>query len=767
MRRVEDAAFLTGRARFLDDLALPGMAHAAFVRSPLAHARVLSVDTSTARALPGVLAVVTGADLDGWAQVATTIPTRTEPKLAHRSLLATGKVRHVGDPVAVVVATSRALAEDACELIEVEWEPLEAVVDPEAALAADAPRIHDELDDNNFAHIEYEEGDVEAAFAAADRVFAKSFHFGRCHAAPLETRGVIADWGPGGDVTLWTSTQFPFLVRWLVAGQLGLRETALRVITPSVGGAFGLKVHVFVEEILMPILSQTVGRPVKWVEDRYENLAASGHAKEVVCHLEAAVKEDGTFLAFRGRYIGDSGAYQAHPWTCLIDPLCAASGLPAFYRLQAVRYEVDAPFTNKCQSTAYRAVGWTPGQAARESLVDDIARGLGIDPVELRIANAMPDGEPFRSLTGAEYDGGSFTQSMRTAVDAIDYDALREEQARLREQGRYLGIGFSPFVEQGGWASGIARANGFPDYNYTDAVTVTMDTGGSVTVATGLQSTGMSHETTIAQLTADALGVPFESIRVVQGDTSATAYATGSYGSRTAVVSSGAVALAAGDVRRRLLEVAGAVLEASAEDLDIVEGRISVRGSPDRGLDVGAAAAAAYWGPRVPGVDQILTSTRSYAAPETWSNACIVAVVEVDAETGMVDIRRLVVVEDCGTVINPTIVEGQVHGAVAQGIGAALYEGLPYADDGQFLAGSLTQFLYPTATEVPDVEVIHLATPSPLTEGGVKGMGEGGLIGAPSAIVNAVADALAPFGAVVTRTPLLPEDVLALIDAGG
>ncbi len=565
---------------------------------------------------------------------------------------------------------------------------------------------------------------------------------------------------------MWTSTQFPFLVRWLVAAQLGIRETALRVITPSVGGAFGLKVHVFVEEIVVPILSRLVGRPVKWVEDRYEHLAASGHSKEVICHLEAAVRADGTFLAFKGRYVGDGGAYQAHPWTGLIDPLCAASSLPGFYRLDAVRYEVDTPFTNKCQSTAYRAVGWTPGQAARESLVDDIARALAIDPVELRLRNAMPDGEPFRSLTGAEYDGGSFSESMRRAMEALDYEALRTEQASLREQGRYLGIGFSPFIEQGGWAAGIARANGFPDYNYTDGVAVTMDSDGSVTVATGLQSTGTSHETTIAQLTADALGVPIESVRVLQGDTAATAYSTGSYGSRTAVVSAGAVALAAGDVRRKLVEVAAAALEASPDDLEVVDGVIGVRGSPDRTLTVVEAATAAYWGPRVPGVDQILSSTRSYAAPETWSNACITAVVEVDADTGVVDVRRIVVVEDCGTVINPTVVEGQVYGAVAQGIGAVLYEGLPYGEDGEFLAGNLTQFLYPTAPEVPDIEVIHLATPSPRTEGGVKGMGEGGLIGAPSAIVNAIGDALAPFGAVMTRTPLRPEDVLALIDAG-
>jgi carbon-monoxide dehydrogenase large subunit len=655
------------------------------------------------------------------------------------------------------------VAEDAAELIEVVYEPLPVVLDPEAALSSDASVLHEELGDNNFAHIEFAAGDVDTAFARAAHVFRKRFHFGRCHAAPLEGRGVIADWDAGeGTVTVWTSTQMPFLVRGMLAAQLGLPETRVRVICPAVGGGFGLKVQLFIEEVVVPELSRRVGAPVKWVEDRYEALAASGHAKEVVCELALATDAGGRFLALEGRYVGDGGAHLAHPWTSLIDPLCAASFLPGLYEVQNVRYSVDTPFTNKCPSTAYRGVGWTAGQAAREALIDDAARELQIDPIELRLRNVVPDGVPYRSATGCNYDGGSFGESLRRACELIGYEELRARQRELHAQGRFLGVGFSPFVEQGAWAGAIAAANGFPGFDYLDSVSVAMEPDGTVTVTTGLQANGQGHETTMAQLAADELGVALEDVRVVQGDTAATAYATGSYGSRTAVIGSGAIMRATGDVREKLLAIAAHLIEASAGDLELGDGRIAVRGSPEKSLAIREVAAAAYFGPRPDDIDPALVATRSYDPPETYSNACIAVVLEVDADTGQVRIERIVAVEDCGTVLNPAIVEGQVAGAIVQGIGAVLHEQLTYDEDGNFLAGTLSDFLYPTAPEVPPIEVDHLETPSPVTEGGFKGMGEGGLIGGPSAIVNAISDAL---GLPVGHTPLRPCDVLELVAA--
>jgi carbon-monoxide dehydrogenase large subunit len=764
MLRVEDPRLLTGAAEFVDDVRRPGLLHAVFVRSPFPHARVGAIDTSAAEAFDGVRAVLTGHDLHEVPSIATTILTRPEAKLVHRPLLVTDKARFQGDPVALVIARDRYVAEDAAELVSVDWEPLEPVVDAEGALAPDAPLLHEELGDNNFEHVEFEAGDVARAFTEAAHVFRKRFHFGRTHAAPLEGRSMIAEWDQSGRLTVWSSGQMPFLTRWMLAGLLGVRESDVRVLTPHVGGGFGLKVHLYPEEVAITLAARRLGAPVKWVEDRYEALAASGHSKEVIVDLEAAVAADGRFLAFTGRYVGDGGAYQGHPWSSLIDPLCAAVLLPSFYRLDAVRYEVDAPMTNKCQSVAYRGVGWTSGHTAREALIDDIARALETDPLELRIHNAIPDGEPFTTLTDCHYDGGSYSESMRVAAAAVGYEAFREEQTQRREHGSYIGVGFSPFVEQGGWAAEIARAMGFPGYHYTDAVTVTMESDGTVTVASGFQSNGQGHETTMAQLAADSLGIRFEDVRVVQGDTAATAYATGSWGSRTAVIASGALLLAAEDVRAKLLAVASDLLESSPDDLELYDGVVSVKGAPFHSRTIAEVAAAAYWGPRPEGVDPIPSATRSYDPPETYSNACIAAVVEVDPETGLVDVQRLVCVEDCGTVLNPMIVDGQLAGAVAQGVGAVLYEGLPYSDDGQFQAATLADFLYPTAGDVPTPEIHHLETPSPVTAGGFKGMGEGGLIGAPAAIVNAIADALAPFGASVERTPLRPEDVLGLID---
>lgn len=765
--RLEDARLLRGRGRYVDDVVLPGTVHAAFVRSPYAHARVVSVDAAAARALEGVVLVLTAEDVADLPAIATGLP-RDDVVANNRPVLPVDRVRFVGEPVACVVATSRYVAEDAVALVEVEYEPLPALMDAEEALAAGAELLHDGTESNSFAHIEFEQGDVERAFAEADRVFTKRLHHGRFHAAPLEGRAILADWDAGAqELTVWLSTQIPHLVRTLLCHSIGLTEKQLRIIAPDVGGAFGLKLHLWPEDYLVSVASIRLGRPVKWVEDRSEALAASLHAKEIVCELELATRADGSFLALKGRYVGDAGAYAAYPFTPLVDALCAAVMLPNLYDVPAARFEVDAVFTNKCPSGAYRGVGWTSGQTARELLVDEAARGLGLDPMELRLRNTISDGEPYVSATGCRYDGGSYAAAQRRAMELVGYDGFRERQRVAQAEGRRLGVGFSPFLEPGGWSGELAKRMGFP-FDYLDAARVTVEPDGSVTVTTGMHNHGQAHQTTLSQVVADKLGVPIETVKIVQGDTAQAAYGAGTFGSRGAVIGYGSISRAAAEVAEKVKQIAGHALEVSPEDIELRDGNAVVRGAPEKSIAMMMVGFTAYFGAfvggsRPQGIDPALTSTRSYDPPETYANGCCAAVVDVDVETGAVRVEQLVIVDDCGTVLNPLVVDGQLAGAVAQGVGGALYEELAYDEDGNFLSGSLLDYLYPTTREIPQIEIAHLETPSPVTEGGVKGCGEGGMIAGPSAVVNAVADALAPLGVTVERTPLDPNRVLGLI----
>lgn len=762
--RVEDGKYLRGTGQFVDDISLPGMLHAAFLRSPFAHAKVTRVDAEAARALPGVVDVILPADVEGIVYH-TALP-REEVVDNNRPILPSERVRFSGEAVACVVATSRYVAEDAAQLIEVEYEPLPAVMDTEASLAPGAPLLYEGSASNNFAHIEFENGDVDGAFAAADHVFTKTFHHGRFHAMPLEGRGVLVDWNAGsGELTMWTSTQIPHLVRTLLSLTLGISEKQVRVIAPDVGGGFGLKIHLYPEDALVVLASKRLGRPVKWIEDRYEALAASLHAKEVVCELSIATRADGTFLAMKGRYVGDAGAYAAYPFTPLVDPLCAAVMLPSVYRLDAVRYEVDAAYTNKCPSGAYRGVGWTSGQTAREALIDDVARALGMDPLELRLKNTIPDGE-YESATGCRYDGGSFAAAQRKAAELVDYAGFRERQRAARAEGRHLGIGFSPFLEPGGWSGDLAKRMGFP-FDYMDSATVTVDPTGNVVVSVGLHSHGQAHATTFAQVVADGLGVPIESVKIVEGDTAVGAYGSGTFGSRGAVIASGSIARAVEEIADKLKQIGALALEVSPEDIELKDGAAVVKGAPEKSFPMIMLGLTAHFGAfvggrRPQGLDPVLTATRSYEPPESYANGCCVAIVEVDVETGVVGVERIAFVDDCGVMLNPMVVEGQIMGAVAQGIGGALYEECAYDDDGNVLAGTLLDYLYPSAMEIPSMDVEHIETPSTVTEGGVKGAGEGGTIAAPAAVVNAVADAL---GVSIDRTPLDPNRVLGLVAA--
>jgi carbon-monoxide dehydrogenase large subunit len=763
--RTEDPVFLTGRAHYTDDIHLAGMVHGAFLRSTHPHARILGIDKQRALAIPGVHAVYTQADFDPILGPFVTTVQRPEVGTVTRAIMDSTVARYVGQPIALVLADSRYLAEDGVDALDVEWEVLEPVMDPERALLPESPILREDLGTNNFAHIEYQRGDVDGLFAEADKVFSKHFYHGAYGAQPLETRGVIADWDVhGGDLTIWTSTQVPHLIRTYTAGPLGIPESKMRVIADHVGGGFGMKAHVFDEEALIPAASKLLGRPVKWIEDRYEDLASSLRAKEMVIDLEIALDENNKFLAFRGYYLGVGGAWPAHPWTSLIDCLPAAALLPSIYDIQAVATAVDAPLTNRAPSGAYRGVGWTPGHVARETFIDDIARELGVDPVELRLQNSIPD-EPFVTVTGMKYDGGSYSASIRKVMEMLEYDSLREKQVRLRTEGRYLGIGFSPYVEPTAWGSEVAKANGFAA-EFFDAANVTIEPDGSVTVTTGCHNHGQAHYTTLAQVAADTLGVSFESIRVIQNDSTQAVYGTGTYASRTAVVAGGAIMRAGMEVREKIIRLAAHAMEVSPEDVELADGVASVKGVPDKQMSMAELGFLSYYGGpnRVPDTEPYLTATRSYDPPETYSNGTISAIVEVDPETGKVDLQYMACCEDCGTMLNPMVVDGQMMGAIAQGIGGSMYEELAYDDSGQFLTGSLMDYLYPSTTEVPHIDIAHIETPSAVTEGGIKGMGESGNIAAGAAVVNAIADAVSAFGPVqVKRTPLGPSEVLDLI----
>jgi aerobic carbon-monoxide dehydrogenase large subunit len=765
--RVEDERFLTGAARFVADLKVAGARHVAFVRSPHAHARITSVDASRAQAMPGVLAVVTGADL---ADVGDLVDGMLIEGLAKtpQPVLARERVRFVGEAVAAVVAEDRYLAEDAAEAVAVEYDALGAVTDPVAAMDPQAPVLFDELGTNVLYRNAYRHGDAEAAFASADRVFEGTFHTNRFMAAPMETRGAIATFEVGPErLHIWSSTQTPYVLRMTLAQLLGMPEQRIRVSTPAVGGGFGQKMATYPEEVVVAALARRLRCPVKWIEDRRENLVAATHAKEQVVTLEVAVTEAGRVLGMRSRLIGDGGAYSFNTASVLVEPLHAAQMMPGVYDIANYDFDVIGVVTNKTPTGPFRGVGWTAGHSARELLFDEIARELSIDAAELRRRNMIAAGSfPYRSCTGMLYDSGSYAESLAQALEAVGYDELRRRQRELREQGRYIGIGISPFNELTGFGTDAGAQSRFPVASHDNA-TVTMEPSGKVTVAVGLHSHGQGHETTFAQLAADSLGVDMDDIAVEFGDTSTSPFGLGTHSSRSAIIGGATVSLAATRVREKLLNVAGRMLEVAPEDLEIADGRVSVVGSPGRGLSIPEIAAPAYFDPRVrgEGEEALLSATMFYDPPATYSNGTVVAVVEVDPETTEVRIERIVASEDCGTVINPMIVEGQIRGAIAQGIGGALLEHLAYDAEGQPLATTYMDYLVPTSTEVPAIEVHHLESPSPFSIGGIKGMGEGGLVSTPAAVANAVLDALAPWHPQIRVLPVTPDRIAEICGA--
>ena len=765
VKRVEDPRFLTGEARYLADIQLPGTVHAAFVRSPYGHARIRSIDTSAAKAHPGVIAVFTAEDVAALPPLASSLPIEGLVPTP-QPVLAKDKVRFVGEAVAVVVAENRYIAEDAAELVQVDYEPLPAVTHAERAMAPDAPILHEDLGTNIVYQKVTTLGDVEGASAQADRIFRRRFHTNRFVASPMETRGCLSIYErASGQLTFYSSTQMPHMLRLFLSLFLGIPEHKVRVISPEVGGGFGQKMTIYPEEVVIAYLGKVLGRPVKWVEDRRENLAAATHAKEQIIELEAAVRADGKVLGMKARLIGDGGAYSFNTASALIEPLAAAGIVPGVYDIPAYQHEVIAVCTNKAPVGAFRAVGWTAAQTARELFFDEIARELGLDPAEFRRRNLITS-FPHTTVTGMVYDSGSYRESLERALELVGYEELRKRQQELRQQGRYLGIGISLYVEPTAWGSEIALQAGFPFPSHDNA-TVTIDPTGKVRVAVSVHSHGQGHETTLAQVAAEILGVSIDDVIVEHGDTDRAPWGMGTYASRSAVIGGGMVALAAQEVREKVLRVASRLLEVAPEDLEIQDGTIFVRGAPDRSLSMFQVAFAAYLDGRVraEGEEPLLSATKFYDPRATYSNGCIVTVCEVDGETGLVRLDKIVAVEDCGTMLNPMIVEGQVMGAIAQGIGGALYEAMVYDENGQLLTDTFGTYALPTATEIPELVIDHLETPSPVTIGGIKGIGEGGLLATPASVAGAVLDAIWPAGRRIEQLPLTPERVLSALQA--
>lgn len=772
VRRREDPRLLTGRALFVDDVELPGMLHVAFVRSSFAHGRLNGVDAAAARARPGVVAVITAEDLGSYWQAGPLLvpPPPIEGIVFHQRtqvILARDKVRHAGEPIAAVVAESRYLAEDAAAEIYADVDPLEPVVDLERALAPGAPRVHDDLGSNLAAHVRQSKGDYAAARRRARRVVGRRFTYDHGAAAAMENRGIVARWdGREEQLTVWDTTQAPIPIRNGLARMLGLAESQVRVIAPFIGGGFGPKIMMFYpEEMLLPWLARHLGRPVKWIEDRAENFFATSQERSQIHDAELAVDGEGRILGVRDRFLHDSGAYDPYGLTVPINSQCTLLGP---YRVPNYDSEFKAVFTNKTIVTPYRGAGRQHGVFVMERLLDLAARELGLDPVEIRRRNYIPPedfphhhGLIYQDFSELVYDSGNYEPALDQAVEMIGWRRFKEEeQPRARRDGRQLGIGVVSYVE----GTGIGPYEG---------ARVTVETSGTVSVTTGVGTQGQGHFTSFAQVVAEQLGVDLDRVRVVTGDTGEFHWGTGTFASRGAVVAGNACHAAAAAVRDKILKLASELLEASAEDLELAEGEVRVRGVPGSAITLGELAAKAnpLRGAVRPGTEPGLEAT-TYFGPARGATASGVhaMIVEVAPETLMVKILRYVVVHDCGTVINPLILEGQIVGGVAQGIGNAFYEQLVYDGEGQLLNASFMDYLLPTASDVPPVETGHVVTPSPLNPLGIKGAGEAGAIPTGPLFAQAVEDALRGAGLgleqlEILEIPLSPNRLFELTEA--
>lgn len=782
VRRNEDARFLTGTGMFVDDISPPGLAHAAVLRSPVGHARITRIDTAAARCLEGVHAVWTWEDLgDVWRPSPMVVPHEalTHPKTQYP--LARDVVNYVGEAVAFVVATDRYVAEDACDLIEVQYDALPAVTDLEAAVSGDV-LVHVDVPHNIAATFTQQVGDPDRAFAAAVHVFSERLYIERSAGQPMECRAVVAQWDAvEGVLTMWDTTQAPLSIRNGLAVLLGLPENAVRVVAPDVGGGFGTKIMMFYpEEVLVPLAALRLKTPVKWTEDRREHLIASNHERGQLHEASIALQADGTILAVRDVFLHDAGAYTPYG---IVVPIVTSTQLPGPYRLPNYFSESRTVYTNKVPVTPYRGAGRPHGCFVMERLLDLAARGMGMDRAEIRFKNMIgPDEFPwdvgltFQDGAPTRYDSGNYAAGLELALEHIGWGSFPEMQREMRAQGRFVGLGMASYVE----GTGIGP--------YEGAHVRVDGTAQKVIVATCVGTQGQGHQTSFAQIVADELGVRPDQVFITTGDSRSMNWGSGTYASRSAVVTGNAVSAASHAVRQKATELAAELFEANPADIIFESERVFVKGSPDSGLSLwdiavvanpiryayGTQAAQAIRllkhrsGPPLPDGSEPGLEARKYFSPEqaTYASGNHAAIVECDPATGIIRILKYVAVHDCGRVINPMIVEGQVHGGVAQGIGGSFYERLVYDTDAQPLSTTFMDYLIPTAMEVPDIEVDHLETPSTLNPLGIKGAGEAGVIPVAALMAQALDDALSPWGVRVTEMPLNPGQIRQLVREG-
>ena len=790
--RLEDARLLTGRGRYVADVRLPGMVHVAFVRSPEAHARITSIDTSAAEALDGVLAVATGSDPD----FADLVLTATSALPSHvetpQHPLAVDKVRFQGEAVAAVVAVDRYVAEDGAELVDVTYEPLAPHVDAVLAAGAGVDPVHDQAPDNVLVARVFDTGAVDTvdtvgrAIDEAPFVLERTYRCNRHAGTPIEGRGAVAQWDGGatghGTLTLHATSQTPHIHRGAVAGALGLADHQVRVVAGDVGGGFGVKAPLYVEDLAVAQLARRLGRPVAWIEDRAEHLQAAAHARDHHYRVRAGFDDEGTLLALDATLHANVGAYSGFPWTAGLEPLMAGGLLTGPYKLEHYRCEVRGVCTNTSPAGPYRGVARPATVFVMDRLLDDAARALAVDPVEIRRRNLVTaDDVPWTAPTRLVHDSRTYVDCLDLAVERVDYPDFRARQlaawgAEASPDGRprYLGLGFACYNELTGLGQKASAGPRLPFRTGHECMTVRLDPSGHVHVLGGTTSQGQGLETTLAQVVAAELGVGLDRITVEMGDTGRIQFGLGAFASRQGVIGSGAATVAARAVRDKILRIAAHLLEAEPEWLSIDPdpdggALIHTADAPAVGVRLEEVCTAAFLEPQrlPPDTEPGLEATRFYdPITGTFAAGAQAAVVEVDVETGMIDLQRLIVVEDTGRMINPMIVEGQVEGAAAQGIGGALYEHLIYGDDGQLLTGSFMDYLVPSSLEIPPIELGHVADPADNLNG-VRGVGEGGTLGPYAAIANAVCDALAPLGVTIDDLPLSPARVRAAIRERG
>ena len=770
IRRKEDARLLTGMTNWTDNIQLPGTLHMGIVRSPYAHAKITRIDFTAALAMPGVVAAF-GADELGAdnAKVPCVWPVVDDIVTPEFPSLAVGEVRHVGDCVAVVLATERYLAADALEAVEVDYEPLPAVVDMEAALADGSPLVHESAGTNHCYTKNYVCGDYDAAVAAADLVVKRRFVQQRLIPSPMETRSVVAaPMGTSSELTIWSATQIPHVLRVLMALVTGIPESKLRVVAPDVGGGFGAKLQFYREEILVTVLANRLGRPVKWTETRSENMVATHHGRDQIQFIEMAVKRDGTFLGMKVELLANMGGYLQ-----LLTPGIPVLGQFMFngiYKMDAYDWKSTGVFTTTTPTDAYRGAGRPEATFAIERIVDEVAVELGMDPMELRRKNWIRHEEfPFTTIAGLTYDSGNYEAATARALELFGYDDLRTEQARRRNSKDpiQLGLGISTFTEM----CGLAPSRTLKSLKYAaggwEHCTIRVLPTGKVELVTGTSPHGQGHETAWSQIASDALGIPVDDIEVIHGDTGRSPYGMDTYGSRSLAVGGVAIVQAAEATVAKARVIAGHMLEAAPEDLEFVDGSFRVKGDPDSSKTIQAVAWEAFTSHDLPdGTDPNLFGAAT-VDPEVFSypHGTHLCAVEIDTETGKTAIRSYVAVDDIGVQINPMIVEGQIHGGLTQGIAAALWEGASYDEDGNLVTASLADYLVPTAADTPHYTTDRTVTPSTTHPLGTKGVGEAGTIASTPAVINAVLDAVRHLGVTEVPMPATPEGVWRAIQA--